>query len=320
MRLEEIGFRTLTDVRCAQASPTSPLARCELVLTSRCNFRCPYCRHTGGTDSDPKEASDTIKVWAKHGLKSARFSGGEPTLWKHLPELISYTREFGIKEIAVSTNGAADTHLYENLISRGVNNFSVSLDACCAEDGDQMSGGIKGAWDHVVTNIRELSRRVYTTVGIVLTSDNEKSALSIVRFAAELDVSDIRIIPAAQHNRSLAVSPLSSDLKRFPILRYRWRRLSQNLPVRGLTPNDSNRCALVLDDMAANHGEHYPCIIYMREGGSPIGKIGPKIREERNHWFHEHKSDLDPICLKNCLDVCVAYNNRFREINPYAKR
>ena len=44
MKLEEIGFYTLDDERAKHASETSPLWRCELLLTNKCNFHCPYCR------------------------------------------------------------------------------------------------------------------------------------------------------------------------------------------------------------------------------------------------------------------------------------
>jgi hypothetical protein len=32
--------------------------------------------------------------------------------------------------------------------------------------------------------------------------------------------------------------------------------------------------------MAVNHGKHYPCIIYMREMGKPIGDVGPNMRAD----------------------------------------
>lgn len=44
MKLEEIGFYTLSDNRALNVSAWSPMMRCELVLTDRCNFRRPYCR------------------------------------------------------------------------------------------------------------------------------------------------------------------------------------------------------------------------------------------------------------------------------------
>lgn len=46
MKLEDIGFYTLSDARALSASEYSPLMRCELIVTSRCNFRkkCRYSR------------------------------------------------------------------------------------------------------------------------------------------------------------------------------------------------------------------------------------------------------------------------------------
>lgn len=39
--LENIGFYTLSDYRASQCSVSSPLWRCELILTDRCNYHCP---------------------------------------------------------------------------------------------------------------------------------------------------------------------------------------------------------------------------------------------------------------------------------------
>jgi hypothetical protein len=38
--------------------------------------------------------------------------------------------------------------------------------------------------------------------------------------------------------------------------------------------------------------------------------MGENFREERNAWFETHNSHEDPICAKNCLDVCIDYNNK----------
>jgi hypothetical protein len=65
--------------------------------------------------------------------------------------------------------------------------------------------------------------------------------------------------------------------------------------------------------MAVLGDDHYPCIIYLREGGRPIGKVGPNMRQERSAWCDRHDAHKDPICSKNCLDVCVDYNNKVRE-------
>jgi len=313
MLLEDIGFYTLTEERVRTASHRTPLSRCELILTSKCNFRCPYCRSIGGEDMDFTQASDIVHMWAKHGLKAIRFSGGEPTLWPGLRDLCFEAKTVGINRIAISTNGSADTKVYDFLLQHcGVNDFSVSLDACCAGDGDRMAGGITGAWYRVAKNIEWLASRTYVTVGIVLTEHNIDGAAETIRFAASLGVSDIRVIPAVQFSNRLRNIDIGMGLlEKYPILRYRINNIKEGLPVRGLMANDSAKCGLVLDDMAVNHGKHYPCIIYMREGGKAIGLVGANMRDQRFKWYKRHKTHEDPICRNQCLDVCREYSNKY---------
>lgn len=316
MTLDEIGFYTMENARAKQASATSPLWRCELVLGARCNFHCPYCRHIGGKDLSYEHAADTVRLWAAQGLRNIRFSGGEPTMFPYIIDLVRLARDLDIRRIALSTNGSAPTILYEQLVNAGMNDASVSLDACCAEDGDKMAGGIKGVFDAITENIRWLATRIYTTVGVVLTPDNLDTVNEIIRFADSLGVSDIRIIPAAQEGDRLSGVQVDDRLLiKYPILRYRIRNLQAGRQVRGLSQSDPNRCPLVLDDMAVNQGKHFPCIIYMRESGAAIGTVGPNMRVERKQWAETHDTQADPICRKNCLDVCVDYNQTWNAYN-----
>lgn len=307
--LENIGFYTLSDERARTSSASSPLVRCELILTGRCNFRCPYCRTVGGRDMSTRWAAETLALWIKHGLRNVRFSGGEPTLHAGLLDLVVQAKAGGVERIAISTNGSADLELYRTLIAVGANDFSISLDACCAEDGDRMAGGRKGAFKRVENAVRELSMQTYTTVGVVLTADNQVHAEEIIRFADTLGVHDIRVIPAAQHGTGLPALSVSDVLRaKYPILNYRLGKFERGEQVRGLSAGDPARCGIVLDDMAVMGDRHYPCIIYMREGGEPIGKVGDVMREEREQWSLTHDCLADPICSRNCLDVCRDYN------------
>lgn len=311
MRLQDIGFYTLNDERAKTASVNSPLFRCELILTSRCNFRCPYCRSVGGNDMPMQQASDTVNMWADDGLKNIRFSGGEPTLYDGINQLVILARNRGVKRIALSTNGSALPDKYKSLLDDGVNDFSISLDACCAEDGDKMAGGRKGAFDTVVKNIEWLAKTTYVTVGVVLTETNLKRTEDIINFADALGVSDIRVIPAAQHGTALPrIKVADSVLKKYPILKYREHNLNIGRGVRGTS---EKRCGLALDDMAVMGDEHFPCIIYMREGGKAIGKVSKSMRKERESWSMNTDCTKDEICSKNCLDVCVDYNRKWSE-------
>ena len=205
--LKEIGFYSLYDDRAENVSIDSQMKRCEMIITEYCNFKCSYCRGLKNEiygdrkfkQLSLQEIKTNIDYWCDPiPLENIRFSGGEPTLHKDILEIVAYSKSKGIKRIAISTNGSNKFSLYKDLVDNGVNDFSISLDACCAEDGDMMAGNIDGSWDKVVSNIRELSKITYVTVGVVLTKNNISSLIDTIRFAHSLGVSDIRIISAAQ--------------------------------------------------------------------------------------------------------------------------
>jgi MoaA/NifB/PqqE/SkfB family radical SAM enzyme len=324
MDLKEIGFYTLSDDRAKNASETSPLWRGELILTDACNFRCPYCRGLPDVckgNIPITKAVYIISEYARGGLKNIRFSGGEPLIYNGLVELVQFANNFGMK-IGISSNGSMDTEKYLELISAGVSDFSISLDSCCSSTGEKMSGGVKGSWEKVINNIKVLSNYTYVSVGIVLTDDNCKEAIDTIKLADSLNVSDIRVIPAAQVSTKLSndLSILLDDKRigtKYPILRYRLKNVIDKISVRGLSNKDNISCPLVLDDMTVCGGFHYPCIIYLREHGMPIGKFSiiEQVRMERKNWFEKHNCRKDVICQGNCLDVCRDYNNKWNQFH-----
>ncbi len=314
MKLENIGFYTLSDERARTASATSRMMRAEIILTNRCNFHCPYCRGTKPVEASFHEVAGLIRSFANDGLYAIRFSGGEPTLWPHLKNAVKIAKESGIEKIAVSSNGSADPRVYRMLMAAGVNDFSISLDACCSATGDVMAGQ-RGQWSTVTDNIRKIVQAgCYVTVGIVLTERNIGEAVGTIALANDLGVSDIRVIPAAQNpNLLMNTDGVQGQLARTPILQYRIDRMNAGQMIRGIDETDNRSCPLVLDDVAVMNGKHYPCIIYLREGGEPIGDVNSNMRQERAEWFKSHNTYKDRICRGNCLDVCVAYNNRWQD-------
>lgn len=314
-KLEDIGFYTLSDDRAKNSSTSSDLWRCELILTHRCNFKCAYCRglkEEYQRDITLSEAKQVIDFWVNDRVHNIRLSGGEPTIWPNLLNLVNYAKDKGIERIALSSNGSADLEYYKELINAGVNDFSISLDACCSSHAKKMAGEINLAWDKLVNNIKELSKLTYVTIGIVITEDNINEVKNIIHFADSLGVSDIRIISAAQYNQLLSiVSDIDENIiNKYPILKYRINNIKNNRNVRGIGELDNRQCPLVLDDMAVVGKYHYPCIIYLREQGNPIGVINSNVREDREKWYKSHDCFKDEICRKNCLDVCVDYNNK----------
>ena len=320
MKLEDIGFYTLSDDRALNASSTSPMWRAEILLTHRCNFNCAYCRGMKEYDQRDLEVLEVVQYieqLCSHGLKNIRFSGGEPTLWKYLKEAVGLCQANGVERIALSTNGSATLDEYIKLVECGVNDFSISLDSCCASVGNAMAGR-SDVWDNIVNNISALSDLTYVTVGVVLTENNYHELNDIVDYAScKLGVADIRVIPAAQIAKHLPNIDIDPGLfKHHPILRYRYNNILEGKDVRGLKETDNSHCPLVLDDLAILNGYHYPCIIYMREQGPCIGSMNQSmddIRSQREWWYENHNCYKDTICSGNCLDVCVDYNNKARK-------
>lgn len=328
MKLEDIGFYTLEDERAKNTSTKSPIWRNELIITSVCNFNCPYCRGTdinGEKGHMPlKDILHVIDLWSKHDIQNIRLSGGEPTLHPNIKEIVKYIKEVckDIKHIAISTNGYSDIKLYKELISLGVNDYSISLDACCSSVGDMMSGGVKGSWNMVVQNIKELSKITYITVGMVFDEKNKHEIKKSIEFASSLGVSDIRVITAAQFNDFSVFKNIDINeeiLSKHPILKYRFNHFKNNIDVRGITEKDCHTCHLMQDDFIIKGDYQYQCVIHMREHGTPIGNIKNKtmdqIRQERIEFMNKTNTYKNKICRENCLDVCIDYNNKVYSFN-----
>lgn len=319
MKLENIGFYTLSNKRAKELKYTSDLKRAEILLNNICNFDCIYCRDKKSDyQIDYQKVIDYIKILAKNNLFAIRFSGGEPTLYKQLINIIRFIKDHTqIQKIAISTNGSADLAYYKQLVNAGVNDFSISLDSCCSDIAYKMAGK-NIDFEKICINIKELSKICYTTIGIVLNEKNIDSIQDIINFCDKLNPSDIRIIPSAQFNNKLYNFKIEKKiLNKYPVLKYRIKNILKNKVVRGLTLKDNNRCPLILDDLAIRGNYHYPCIIKLREGCEPVGEMNNMFRRDRMHYYYNHNIYDDKICMKNCLDVCKDYNNKVRLINKY---
>jgi molybdenum cofactor biosynthesis enzyme MoaA len=263
-----------------------------------------------------RQAISTLDTWCNDGLKNVRFSGGEPMLHQDLPALVDFCKNRGVERIAISTNGSFPLKKYLELVELGANDFSISFDACCAAECGKMCGAATKMFERICNSIRELSKVTYVTVGVVLTDDNADNLAGIVQMAHDLGVADIRIIPAAQNGdmvKGVQAIP-ESVLEAHPILNYRVKNMKSGMPVRGHCEHAADRCYIPIDDSVICGRYHFPCVIYMREKGEPIGLVGPNMREERIEWVKNHRPKSHPICSKNCLDVCIDHNNKCYDI------
>ena len=111
-------------------------------LTSRCNLRCIYCHAEG--EVNPREEmsvedlAELMQVGAKFGIKSIKFTGGEPLLRRGLLDIVRSVPP-GI-ESSMTTNGTLLAKLAAPLKEAGLARVNVSLDSLSPERYKSITG------------------------------------------------------------------------------------------------------------------------------------------------------------------------------------
>ena len=107
-----------------------------LSVTDRCNYRCVYCMDPDFRYMPKRELLSfdeyvTIaRVCASLGIEKLRITGGEPTLYPHLDELITTLGGMGFKDIAMTTNGSRlDRQPLARWRRDGLGRLTLSLDS-----------------------------------------------------------------------------------------------------------------------------------------------------------------------------------------------
>jgi cyclic pyranopterin phosphate synthase len=160
-------------------------------VTERCQFRCPYCRPESGEepcDAAPdyltaKEIGRVARVLSGLGIKTVRFTGGEPLLRRDLAQIVGAVREVGVTDLALTTNAALLTlKRAKELAEAGLKRINISFDTLDENRFKRLSGGAPMA--PVLAGIEavgESGMRLKTNT-VVLRDENESELLDIARF------------------------------------------------------------------------------------------------------------------------------------------
>ena len=111
-------------------------------LTDRCNLRCRYCMPAEGLDwlpgetlLTPDELSRLLSLAVgRLGIRSVRFTGGEPLLYRGLEDIIAAAAALNPRpEIALTTNGVGLASRAHALAAAGLDRVNISLDTVDAQ-------------------------------------------------------------------------------------------------------------------------------------------------------------------------------------------
>lgn len=111
-------------------------------LTQRCNLRCIYCHAEG--EVNPKEEmsvediAELMRVGVQFGIRSIKFTGGEPLLRRDLVDIIRSVPP-GV-ESSLTTNGILLAGMAAELKEAGLARVNVSLDTLRPDRYRQITG------------------------------------------------------------------------------------------------------------------------------------------------------------------------------------
>src|SRR5258708_4927472 len=100
-------------------------------LTENCQAKCISCdywksRWEDGIDTD--RAVDLVNQIGAAGIRSLRFTGGEPLLRRDLFEILKKANTSGLKRIILQTNGLLIKKLHKDINASPITNISLSMD------------------------------------------------------------------------------------------------------------------------------------------------------------------------------------------------
>jgi radical SAM protein with 4Fe4S-binding SPASM domain len=134
----------------------------EVALTYTCNVRCRFC-YADCTQKEVESQLDTegfkrvldiIRYDAQ--VPSVSFTGGEPTTYKELTELIRYASKNNKMRVNLITNGTLITpQKAKEFAEAGLSSAQVSIESAIAREHDEITG-VKGSHQASVNGLKSL--------------------------------------------------------------------------------------------------------------------------------------------------------------------
>lgn len=186
------------------ASPTGIAPVVQIHPTRRCNIACAHCYSVSGPTAREELPLELLSAClddaAALGYRQLAVSGGEPLLYRPLPELLAYARELGLLT-TITSNGMLLTQRRWERLGELVDVLAISIDGTPREH-DRMRGR-EGAFRRTVANLAVV-RGCGTAFGLIftLTQHNLDSLEFVVRLAAQEGARSVQVHPLTLDGRA----------------------------------------------------------------------------------------------------------------------
>ncbi|OHZ04265.1 GTP 3',8-cyclase MoaA [Salinicola sp. MIT1003] len=183
-------------------------------VTDRCDFRCVYCMSEEMTFLPRtqvlslEELSQVARAFTELGVEKIRLTGGEPLVRKGIDDLVTDIGTLpGLKDFAMTTNGAGLRRHARALREGGMTRLNVSLDSLDPERFKRLTR--TGDLAKVIDGIHAAQDAGFECIklnAVILRGRNDDEVLDLVAFAREeqLDISFIEEMPlgdVSDHSR-----------------------------------------------------------------------------------------------------------------------
>ena len=195
--------------------------------TYACNLRCHFCdlpyrdieyRKSDRIELDLYEKLQVVDDFAAIGTTAIGFTGGEPILDPHTPDLIRRAVDQGIMT-HLSSNGFAckDRQSTIDLFDLGLQGISISIDGGCKSTHNRIRGS-QHSWDDVLIALRNLisirekhKNKMSITTTTVITRENYLEIMDMVRMLIKIGVDQIGFLPVHDIGLDYNVDERSSE-------------------------------------------------------------------------------------------------------------
>ena len=323
-----------------------PLHRVTLFLSYACNLRCPYCKTIARSPAEleslpQKQLTYTLAEFGRlldklgKTVEHLHFTGGEASIVPGVVEMVAEAKRRGVPHLSMTTNGTVSPTRYVELVQAGLTELRVSIDARDAALGARMTGSAR-AWSKSIEAVkavaaaREAGANVRLLANTVVGNANRADLAGIVKYLLSLGPDDVKLITDVDARDGLPDFPeygaVMAELRglvaslpagRYPLLRRKLNTVFAKDSI-GLEPTAASRdgkswrCYIPLTERTVDGLSYYPCSVYLRESGAPIGALSDSPEEQRKKsatWVRENDCRTDPICQRYCLHCTRVFND-----------
>lgn len=293
--------------------PTAPY-RMDLAVTYRCNNDCSHCYNARARNHPELSINEWKKIidniWDR-GIPHIVFTGGEPTLFRGLPELVAYAEEKGLIT-GLNTNGRklAELSYLANLVDAGLDHVQITFESHNPDIHNLMVAA-PGAWAETVEGLKNvLKTRLYAMTNTTLLSHNSPTIQATLYFLAELGVPTVGLNALIYAGKGEAVGSGLQEVE-LPGILESARKITQEHDQRLIwyTPTQYchfnplqldlgiKGCTAALYNMCIEpNGDVIPCQSYYQSIGNLLKNQWSEIWEHPLAQQLRHRKDIPEGC------------------------